>query len=36
MIKLLIMQGVRYISSTKKLAKVNMLMTFLGLGKAKK
>jgi hypothetical protein len=36
MIELLMMQGARPSSSTKKLAKVNMPSTFSGLGKARK
>jgi hypothetical protein len=36
MIEFLMMQGVRPSSLTKKLAKVNMPITFSGLGKAKK
>jgi hypothetical protein len=36
MIKLLMMQGARPSSSTKKLAKVNMPSTFSGFGKARK
>ena len=36
MIKLLMMQGARPSSSTKKLAKVNMPSTFFGLGTARK